>query len=286
MKSTRDEFFGKNPVEYAFSETLVQSGFSRTYKPREVFFKKLLDSLHVKETDRVLDVGSGDGIVLERIIQQFGCTGVGVDVSRQSIERSKSHYSSNRKSSYRVARAEKLPFKDRSFDVVVSFDTLEHVGVVGDPKATIRLQHRALRELYRVLKPGGRFLVYTINKHQEYTWNQLMARIGFDIYGPFDHYHDLFLDPDWVKKAFQSMNAKNLSLQLFNSFFTLMVDEAIMMVSRYVARLHSKPSEWNFIRAMDYISKSLYGILFFMEYPWRLLGRSNSFAVTGVKYES
>lgn len=283
MKSNRDEFFGEKPVEYSFSDTLIAGGFDVTYKPREVFFKKLLDSLHITSSDRVLDVGSGDGILLERIIKQYGCQGVGVDVSRESIDRSKKRFSKNKKSTYRVSRAESLPFKNNSFNVVVSFDTLEHVGDEHSSDKTRKYQENAIKEIYRVLKPNGRFLVYTINKNQEYTWNQLMNKIGFDIYGPFDHYHQLFLDPQTVKSTFEDLGAKNVSLKLFNSFFTLMVDEVIMIVSRVVAKSKSRLLEKIAVKVFHYISVSLYGILFFMELPWRFFGRSNSFSAIGEK---
>ena len=45
-----------------------------------------------------------------------------------------------------------LPFVDRSFDVVLSNSTLDHMDSLDDVSA-------ALKELYRVLKPGGRLLL-------------------------------------------------------------------------------------------------------------------------------
>lgn len=51
------------------------------------------------------------------------------------------------------ADVEVLPFKDRSFDLVTANMLLEHV----------REPARLVREAYRVLKPGGRFLVHTPN---------------------------------------------------------------------------------------------------------------------------
>ncbi len=50
----------------------------------------------------------------------------------------------------RVLSGERLPFDDGSFDCVVSTFTLCSIGGVG----------RALGEVYRVLKPGGRFLFF------------------------------------------------------------------------------------------------------------------------------
>lgn len=52
---------------------------------------------------------------------------------------------------FRLARGEELPFGDRTFDAILSYDVLEHVRSVAD----------TLRECHRVLRPGGRcYLVF------------------------------------------------------------------------------------------------------------------------------
>ena len=52
---------------------------------------------------------------------------------------------------FRLARGEELPFEDRSFDAILSYDVLEHVRSVA----------HTLRECHRVLRPGGRcYLVF------------------------------------------------------------------------------------------------------------------------------
>jgi len=50
---------------------------------------------------------------------------------------------------YTVAQGETLPFPDASFDAILSFDVLEHVRSVS----------ATMKECYRVLKPGGLFLL-------------------------------------------------------------------------------------------------------------------------------
>jgi ubiquinone/menaquinone biosynthesis C-methylase UbiE len=50
---------------------------------------------------------------------------------------------------FHQGRIEQMPFKDASFDTVVTTDVLEHVLHLDD----------ALRELLRVLKPGGKLIV-------------------------------------------------------------------------------------------------------------------------------
>jgi SAM-dependent methyltransferase len=94
---------------------------------------------------RILDAGCGTG----RNVVELGKLGqtVGVDVSAFPLALAA------RRGLTRLARASvgALPFADGTFDVVTSFDVLCH-GAVVDERA-------ALRELRRVLKPGGCLLL-------------------------------------------------------------------------------------------------------------------------------
>ncbi len=91
----------------------------------------------------VLDLGCGGGW---KLFADVGVA-VGVDVSLSSLRNARRLYS-------QVAQAKlsELPFEDGSFDFVVSSDVLGHVSLEG--KGTV------LREIYRVLKRGGRTLNY------------------------------------------------------------------------------------------------------------------------------
>lgn len=92
---------------------------------------------------RILDVGCGTGAVMERL--QARSWTVGVDFSRDALA-----YSSERGlRNLSLGDAQKLPFRDAVFDTVVSLDTVEHVPDDG----------LALAEIYRVLRPGGVFVM-------------------------------------------------------------------------------------------------------------------------------
>jgi SAM-dependent methyltransferase len=91
---------------------------------------------------RTLDVGCGEG----RIARELGGRGhtvVGVDVAPGLIELARRR---DERGDYRVAAAERLPFDDGTFDLVVAFNVLMNVD---DPA-------RAVEEAARVLAPGGR----------------------------------------------------------------------------------------------------------------------------------
>lgn len=96
------------------------------------------------EKRRILDAGCGTGWNLQDL-SSFGDT-YGVDLSPLAV-------TTTRRRGGRVAQGNLLglPYASSSFDLVTSFDVLYHAWVVDDA--------RAVRELARVLKPGGLMLV-------------------------------------------------------------------------------------------------------------------------------
>jgi ubiquinone/menaquinone biosynthesis C-methylase UbiE len=96
---------------------------------------------HCKEK-RVLDVACGTGYGSAILAQRGAAQVVGVDISVEAI-------ASNGKLPSQLTLANgdacNLPFKDNAFDVVVSFETIEHLA---SPEAL-------LIEISRVVKPGG-----------------------------------------------------------------------------------------------------------------------------------
>ncbi len=277
-KQFQEEFFDEHPVLYPWPDLLVKAGLAKSYKLREVKFKKYLDLLGIKKNDKVLDVGCGQGIFLARIVKTYEVDGVGVDISKNSIRSAKQWESSRLR--FRVADATKLPFPDKSFNYVLSFDLLEH----------IQDQSKALSEMVRVLKPGGSLLIHTINQNQDYTWNFWLAKLGVDIYQRVAHQKNLFLKPEWVKKELEKEGVRMEKLELFNAFSTLIFDEIIMILIALFKRLNFfSPSRFKtsigkaFLSIADLFSRHCLQPLEVLEYPWRRWGYSNSFFVLGRK---
>ena len=67
---------------------------------------------------------------------------------------------------FKEAKVPPLPFADASFDYVVSFQVIEH----------IKRDREFVREVYRVLKPGGKFIVSTPNRPMSLTRNPWHVR--------------------------------------------------------------------------------------------------------------
>jgi SAM-dependent methyltransferase len=100
---------------------------------------------------RVLDVGSGDGESLW-LVSRFGATSVGLDIKPSGGFSIK-------------GTAIELPFKDGSFGVVMCLRTLQH----------IREDRAALREMRRVMKPGG-YLVMAVANKRSFTMISLKSK--------------------------------------------------------------------------------------------------------------
>ncbi|MDP9072290.1 MAG: class I SAM-dependent methyltransferase [Actinomycetota bacterium] len=102
--------------------------------------------------DRALDVGCGTGYftrVMARAVVPGG-TAVGVDPSREVIARAR-RLTRIANCTFSEGSAEALDAQGGSYDVVVSSLMIHHL-----PEA---LRPQAIREMFRVLRPGGRLLV-------------------------------------------------------------------------------------------------------------------------------
>lgn len=109
--------------------------------------RAILDALHLRPGDRLLDVGCGGGLLL-RDAARAGATVTGVDHSQEMVRLARERAPG---AEVTLGEAERLPFGNASFSAV-------SMSVVflffGDPVAV-------LRECARVLEPGGRLAIFT-----------------------------------------------------------------------------------------------------------------------------
>lgn len=99
----------------------------------------------------VLDIASGSGYGTQ-ILSREAKKVIGVDISEDSVEYAKQNYGSNN-TTYLVGDGEKIPLPDKHVDVVVSFETIEHIE---DYK-------QFMAEVKRVLKDDGLLVLSTPN---------------------------------------------------------------------------------------------------------------------------
>lgn len=123
------------------------------------FFKEL------PKGSRVLDAACGAGNISNKYANDYDL--VGIDEQQSAIDYCRENYSGE----YFQEDIYNLSLSDNSFDGIVFLDSIEH----------FREPVLALKQLARVLKPGGKILVCTINYSNplwlilENTWHRLMS---------------------------------------------------------------------------------------------------------------
>jgi SAM-dependent methyltransferase len=129
----------------------------------------------VKPGDRVLDFGCGNGRLagfMERVFREY----FGVDVSQKLIDMAEKKYNEKNIKFLKIdPLVDKLTFADNSFDIIFSIAVFHHL-----PGKEYRL--RVAKELYRVLRPGGKLVVSVWNLWQrrfwKYHWQELLRKLG------------------------------------------------------------------------------------------------------------
>lgn len=128
----------------------------------------VLEWLAAQPGESILDLGCGDGQLTARIAA-IGANIIGVDASPQMASAARA-----RGIHVDEARAESLPYADRSFDAVFSNAALHWV----------RGQDAMMAEVRRVLKPGGRFVAEMGGQGNiaaiRFALIAVLARYGFD----------------------------------------------------------------------------------------------------------
>ena len=113
--------------------------------------RAVMHALAVRSGEKILDVGSGPGLMASELADAVGRTGTisAVDNSESMITASRARGADRPWLNFRVADATTLPFPDGSFDGAVSVQVFEYVKDIA----------AALSEVYRVLRPGGRAVI-------------------------------------------------------------------------------------------------------------------------------
>jgi SAM-dependent methyltransferase len=134
--------------------------------------ERLLDWVVWSGNEQVLDVGCGRGLLLNGAAKRLNtgrATGIDIwqaeDLTGNALEATVENARREQVADrvvVQTADVRKLPFSDATFDVVISSAVIHNLY-----KATDRDQ--AIREIARVLKPGGCAIIEDIRHHRQYT---------------------------------------------------------------------------------------------------------------------
>ena len=118
--------------------------YKAIYNSNEDFFDFLkLNSIN----SQILDYGCGIGSSLRKVVEFSPKKITGIDISEVSIKKAKEVSKENSKIELLVDNCEKTRFQNNSFDVVYGTGILHHLNL-----------EICLSEIFRVLRPGGKFL--------------------------------------------------------------------------------------------------------------------------------
>jgi len=121
----------------------------------------VLEFLDINAGDRVLDCGTGLGWVLKIIGELYACPLVGVDISLARLDRARRE--NGARAPVAAAHIGRLPFAAATFDKIVLSEVLEHL----DDDET------GLRDVARVLKPGGVVAITVPCRHYPFWWDPI-----------------------------------------------------------------------------------------------------------------
>lgn len=146
----------ENPLEYTGERMVPEKSDPRSFWAhvyRYRFARRFV------ENKRVLDIACGEGYGAHALASGGALSVIGIDISAQACDHARAKY----KIDARQGSAEAIPLPDRCVDVVVSFETIEHVPNPG----------RFLDECNRVLTTDG---VLIISTPEVQTYNEELKK--------------------------------------------------------------------------------------------------------------
>jgi len=193
------------------SDFIAVNGITSKEDKHEVYFdknhyygvlKELENAVDGFKNKKVLEIGSGYGMLSAIANKEFNYDFYGIEPTKVEaegrFEQSQILFNENNieKTKITAGFGESLPFDDESFNVVFSFQVLEHVQ---DP-------YKVLSESWRVLKKGGQLYINAPN-------------YNFFFEG---HYHVLWLPnmPKWLAKIYLKILGKNTEYLNHLNFLT------------------------------------------------------------------
>ncbi|MDD3443827.1 MAG: bifunctional demethylmenaquinone methyltransferase/2-methoxy-6-polyprenyl-1,4-benzoquinol methylase UbiE [Zavarzinia sp.] len=203
---------------YDVMNDLMSGGVHRIWKTA------MIDWLSPGPGTHLLDVAGGTGDIAFRFLDKAGAgahvTVADINAEMIMVGRDRALDQGRLDLDWTVGDAERLPFKDRSFD---------YVTIAFGIRNVTRIKH-ALADMRRVLKPGGRFMCLEFSKvvlpgidkvYDEYSF-RMIPRIGQMVAGNADAYRYLvesirrFPDQEtfasWLREAgFEQVKYRNLT---------------------------------------------------------------------------
>ncbi|WP_081358429.1 class I SAM-dependent methyltransferase [Ruminococcus albus] len=126
-------------------------------RANNVMYKGIVEEINVSPKTKILDVGFGNGYLEKLIIQKSPCSIIGIDISEDMVSKATEanrKYVASGNMKFQLGDCCDLSFKDKSFDVVTTMNTIYFWNDTA----------KGMAEISRVLKDGGIFYNAVISK--------------------------------------------------------------------------------------------------------------------------
>ena len=144
--------------KYDFMNDVMSLGVHRIWK------KNMIDWMRPQENTSLLDVASGTGDLAKKFSERTNnnCNIVCVEPNKNMLKVGEKKLNDYNNIKWKLASAEKLPFKDNTFDFYTISYGIRNVSNIN----------QALKEAFRVLKTGGRFMCLEFSKIENELLNK------------------------------------------------------------------------------------------------------------------
>jgi len=187
--------------------------------------ERVLDRARLEQDNAVLDVGTGTGLLVFGALDRLGPEGsvIALDISVDCLDELRSACDDPRVS-YLVGDAEVLPLPNESVDVVTTRSVLIYV----------REKVEAVRELFRVLRPGGRVSIFEpVNRRNTRLWQlvdfgDLAQRVTADFHRRWPPDHPMLdFDVEDMTRWFEEAGFAALDVDVHSIVQTLSADAVL-----------------------------------------------------------
>lgn len=243
---TRTEASLKNQYRNASNISARIQLHTRFSKNKKGWFTWIYERLNLRDGMNILEVGCGDGALWKGLNIPEKISLTLTDISEGMIRDIRKVFGEDRKYLRLLScDCQAVPFEDNTFDLVVANHVLFYCRDV----------EKACREIYRVLKPGGRVIAATYGKHHMEEINRLV--LGFD--------ERIVLSSQCLYERFGKENGGSILEKMFKEVYweeyedSLCVNEPEPLIS-YILSCHGNQNEYIidcYNEFKDYVKKKM-----------------------------
>lgn len=206
---------------------------------RQGWFPWLFKNLHLQSGMKVLEVGSGNGSLWSQNLDKVptNLSIVVSDISAGMVTDAQEEIGNHPEFKYQVIDAQKIPYPNNSFDLVIANHMLFYCGEID----------KAISEIKRVLKPGGRLVASTYSEQHMHEITDLVQNFDSDIVLASTNLYEHFGLDNGSEILKQYFN--DISCQHYDD--AIEVDEAAPLIS-YILSCHGNQNSILFDRYSEF----------------------------------